>query len=243
MWGMMRRPRSIERIAKAWQPPTAKTRPRVVQTKTVSMLPEDLPSRYRFFISAIIPRPIALVSSINTVDGTPNLSPFSYFGLVNHDPGTVVVSFVEKGRNGGDTLTNILGDESPDSGFCVHLMSESFLAPANFTCGNFPPEVDEFKESGLTAVPSDFIKAPRCAEAMVALECRRVAVHPMTGADGKRSATMVIGEVIKIHVHDTVWDSEKGVIRHDVLRPMTRLGGNTYGCLGETFDLPRPRVS
>lgn len=53
---------------------------------------------------------------------------------------------------------------------------------------------------------------------------------------------MVIGRVVKVHVNRAVYDEEKGVVKSEALLPMSRLGGNTYGTLGKTIDLPRPKV-
>src|SRR4028118_229595 len=41
--------------------------------------------RYKILIGAVVPRPIAWVSSI-AEDGTPNLAPFSYFNIACTDP-------------------------------------------------------------------------------------------------------------------------------------------------------------
>ena len=65
---------------------------------------------YPLVISGIVPRPIAFVSSLNT-DGVGNLSPFSYFGAMAHDPPCVAVSICRSADRGGgqkDTAQNIL---------------------------------------------------------------------------------------------------------------------------------------
>ena len=121
-------------------------------------------------------------------------------------------------------------------------MSEWFLEAANHTCGNFKPEVNEFDEAGLTPVPSAKVKAPRVAEAALAMECHVLHIIPLKNDDDKVTSTMVVGKVIKIHVNKHVYDSDNGVIIPEKLRPMARLGGNTYSTLGDIFDLARPKV-
>jgi len=204
---------------------------------TVSLTPDELKSKYKFFISAWVPRSIALVSTISD-EGHINISPFSYSGIMCHDPPTVIFSCVDKNRGGGDTLKNVKQTRE----FVTHIMSEWFLESANHTCGNFDPDVNEFEESGLTQVPSDLIKPPRCAEAAVQMECRVQSIQEITKDDGKVSCTMVVGRIVKVHVNRGVYDAEKGVVKSEALRPMSRLGGNTYGTLGKTIDLPRPKV-
>ena len=59
---------------------------------------------------------------------------------------------------------------------------------------------------------------------------------------GGPSCTMVVGRVVKVHVNRAVYDEANGVVVAEALRPMSRLGGNTYGTLGDIFDLARPTV-
>lgn len=50
-----------------------------------------------------------------------------------------------------DSLVNI--EETGE--FVANIMSEWFIESANFTCGNFDPDVDEMKLAGLTPEQSD----------------------------------------------------------------------------------------
>lgn len=204
---------------------------------TLSLDPSALKSKYYFFISAYVPRPIALVSSVSA-EGIVNLAPFSYSGIVNHDPGTIVFSCVDKGKAGGDTLRCVKETKQ----FVCHVISEWYLDAANHTCGNFPFDVDEFEPSGLTKAPCVKVKPPRVQEAALAFECDLLQIIPLANAEGKTTATMVIGTVVHVHVKEAVFDAQTHTVLPDRLLPMSRLGGNTYACLGDIFDLPRPKV-
>lgn len=59
------------------------------------LYPSDLKSCYFLMISAYVPRPIALVSSLSAA-GIGNVAPYSYSGCVGHDPPTLVVSCCRK---------------------------------------------------------------------------------------------------------------------------------------------------
>ena len=223
----------------AWRP-GVKQPPPFARDDLISMTPDELKGKYRFFISAFVPRPINFVSTVSA-QGAVNLSPFSYSGLVCHDPPTVVFSCVDKNRGGGDTLQNVKATRE----FVTHIMSEWYLESANHTCGNFEPDVNEFDEAALTMVASDLVRPPRCAESAVQLECRVESIHDIDkdAADGGGpSCTMVVGRVVKVHVNRAVYDEDNGVVVAEALRPMSRLGGNTYGTLGDIFDLARPTV-
>ena len=69
--------------------------------------PKDLKSCYPLMISAVVPRPIAFVSSLSA-DGVGNLSPFSYATVISHDPPCVMFSACRKpGGAKKDTWANI----------------------------------------------------------------------------------------------------------------------------------------
>merc|ERR1712070_826680 len=152
----------------------------------VSIVPNDLPpgkSLYALLISAVTPRPIAFVSSVSST-GVPNLAPYSFFGLMCHDPPTLVFCTVLRGGTPKDTLSNL-----KETGECVvNMISEEFVEAANCCCGEYPPEVDEFELSGLTKAPSKLPRrTPRVKEAMVQFECKVVDIKELIGASGKGS--------------------------------------------------------
>lgn len=207
------------------------------QVNTFTIDPKDLKSKYNFFISAYVPRPIALVSSVSG-SGDVNLAPFSYSGIVNHDPGTLVFSCVDKGKGGGDTLKNIKQTRE----FVVHVISESYLDKANHTSGNFPEDVNEFVEADLTQLDSQLVSPPRAAEAKLAFECKLLQLIPLENETGKVTATMVIGTIVLIHAHSDILNPETQTVIPQKLRPLARLGGNTYTTLGKLTDLARPKV-
>lgn len=69
----------------------------------------DKASMYAFVISAVVPRPIAFISSMSA-EGHCNLAPYSYFNVVAHNPPTVVIGCCRSPGRGGDhkdTLLNI----------------------------------------------------------------------------------------------------------------------------------------
>ena len=201
--------------------------------------PKDLKSCYPLMISAVVPRPIAFVSSLSA-DGVGNLSPFSYATVISHDPPCVMFSACRKpGGAKKDTWANIEATKE----FVVCVMSEWFVNAANHTCGNFDAEDDEFDLSGLTRVPSAKVKPPRVKESAFHMECKLRHSYDVTNADGVVTATAIVGEVVMFHIHEAVANVEwEGKPRVDMARyaPVCRLGGDTYGRVGSGYDLPRP---
>jgi flavin reductase (DIM6/NTAB) family NADH-FMN oxidoreductase RutF len=204
--------------------------------------PSKLASSYNLIISTATPRPIALISSRNPTTKVDNVSPFSYFGAVAHDPPMFAIGFCRNKGEQKDSLVNILASKE----FAVNIISEWYLDAANHSCGHFKPEVDEFVESGMTKGDCDAIDAPRVKEAAVTYECRLEHVHSIEN-NGKSTTEVVLAKVVRVHVDEEVLAENhnpmKPVVNTMKLKPVGRIGGNIYTILGETVDIPRPKVS
>jgi len=193
--------------------------------------PQDVPAnRFAAFMnSVILPRPIAFVTTVNPA-GRVNAAPFSWFcGLASHPP-LLGVSINPRDGEPKDTLRNIR-----DTGqFVVNVVTEAMAAQVVETSGDWPEEVDELRQVGLTTAPADLVRPPRVAESPVNLECRldrEVAVG---------ESTLVVGEILRAHVRDDVLTAERVDVAK--LRPLARLGGDGYAGLGELLRYPRPKV-
>jgi flavin reductase (DIM6/NTAB) family NADH-FMN oxidoreductase RutF len=206
--------------------------------------PSQLKSSYNLMISSVTPRPIALVSSTSKKTGVDNVAPFSYFGVVAHDPPMIVIGFCRKGRDRiqKDSLSNIISTKE----FSVNIMSEWYLDAANHSCGLWGSDVDEFLESGLTKGQCIDILCPRVKEAAVTYECRLEHCYPVTDDEGNPTTEVVLARVVRIHVDRDVlvenFDPVNPTVDTTKLKPVSRLGGNTYCLLGEQVDISRPSV-
>ena len=131
--------------------------------------PEELTNRdrYKLIVGAIVPRPIAWVSTIDA-EGRPNLAPFSFFTAVCSNPMTLLFSPGWSDVRGRmkDTLHNIRA--VPE--FVINITNEATAEAMNLTATEFDAGVDEFAWAGVTAVPSETISVPRVAEAPIAFE-------------------------------------------------------------------------
>ena len=189
---------------------------------------------YKLMVGVIVPRPIAFVSTVSAT-GIRNLAPFSFFTAISANPPVVCFSPMIRGSDGNrkDTLRN--AEETGE--FVVNVVSEDFALKMNVTSAEFPPEVDEFTESGLTPVPSDLVTPPRVGESRVSMECRLIQVvhvspKPLGGS-------LVVGEVLRFHLEDGLADNFK--VDPDRLRAIGRMGGPTYCRTTDRFDMVRPK--
>jgi flavin reductase (DIM6/NTAB) family NADH-FMN oxidoreductase RutF len=186
-------------------------------------------------IGSIVPRPIALVSTISE-DGIRNLAPFSFFTGISSKP--ALICFCPGPRPAGGPRKDTLRNISMTREFVVNIVSEEIGSAMNVTSGEYPPEVDEFEVARLTAIPSDLVKPPRVAESPVNMECLLYLTIEFSEEPG--GGNLVIGEVIRMHVADDVVNNFK--IDPDKLGAIGRMGGMSYTRTRDRFDMIRPKV-
>jgi flavin reductase (DIM6/NTAB) family NADH-FMN oxidoreductase RutF len=201
-------------------------------TKPLSYDPNALSEhdRYKLLISLVIPRPIALVTTLGPT-GVVNAAPFSFFNMFSESPPLAVLGLQAKpGGSLKDTSAHIR-----DRGeFVINLVDEALGEQMNQCAVDFPPEISEVEAAKLNLLPSEKVKTPRIAEAPAALECRHY-----TTLEVSASRRLAIGEVVHIHVRGGLWDTEKMRIDMKQYRPLARLFGNFYASLSEPFTHKR----
>ena len=184
---------------------------------------------HQFLISAIVPRPIAFVSSVGG-HGRYNVAPFSYFNLISTRPPLLGISVGRRRTGPKDTARKIR--ESGD--FVVNVVDEALHAKAVEASGEWPEDVDEFQLTGLTPVPAEKVRAPRVEESPIHLECVLDRMIELGDTD------FVVGRMVWAAVRDEVLSA--GRVDPLKLKPVGRLGGESYAVIREVIDLPRPRV-
>ncbi|KEF56133.1 uncharacterized protein A1O9_07714 [Exophiala aquamarina CBS 119918] len=194
---------------------------------------------YQVLISGI-PRPISFVSTVST-DGSKNLSPFSYFQVVDHDPPIFVIGFSARQARPKDTRRNLL-----ETGECViNIVSEHMIEAVNATSLDLPYGASEWELSGLTAASSSTVNPERVQEAIFSIEGRLLEMKELDyGKEDstKANGALAIIEATRFWVREDAINEDQSHIRLEKLRPLVQLGGISYGRVRETFELPRPRL-
>ena len=183
--------------------------------------------RYKLMASLIVPRPIALVTTVNDA-GVVNAAPFSMFNMLGEEPPIVMIS-LNKHKDGKlkDTAANILASGE----FVVHLADEA-IADQMHRCGeSLPPEMSEVEKVGFTTRASNAVKPPRIAEAPVAFECR------LWEKLETESRHIFIGKVLWLHARDELIDLEKHRVRLQHYFPVARFGASFYINTRERYAL------
>ena len=184
----------------------------------------------------VAPRPIAFVSSVD-LNGSVNLSPFSFFNMFSMNPPILVFSPSRRVRDNSTkhTLQNVL--DVPE--VVINMVSYDMVEKASLASCDFPKGTNEFVKSGFTEVPSVKVRPPRVEESLVSFECKVNQVMPL-GIQGG-AGNLVICEVLLIHVKEEIFDAE-GKINPNKLDAVARMGGDNYcRAFGDAiFKVPKP---
>jgi flavin reductase (DIM6/NTAB) family NADH-FMN oxidoreductase RutF len=182
------------------------------------------------FKAIVAPRPIGWISSLSP-DGIANLAPYSYFNGLCTRPDLVM--FSSEGEK--DSLTNIRASGE----FVCNHVTMALAEKMNLTSINAPRGVSEFEYAGLEKAACVLVKPPRVAAALAALECKLVKFVGLSGHDGRpAAATMVIGEVVGVHIADEAL--RDGLFVPELARPVARMGYFDYQGPDSYFTMRRP---
>lgn len=208
------------------------------QPATVSIDAAELgpTEMYVFLRDAVVPRPIAWVSTID-LEGRTNLAPFSFFNVVSPYPPTLGFSCGPRGDNHNssvrlakDTLQNIRATGE----FVVNLSPASLLDEVVKSSDPLAHEQSEFDHAGLVALPSTRVRAPRVQGVPVAFECRTFDIIEV-GVN-----TWIMGTVVHMHVARAAYIGSSAELKHRInvlaealTRPVGRLDRANYTRVGD----------
>lgn len=202
----------------------------------------SLRNRYKLLIGAIVPRPIAFVSTVSA-SGETNLAPFSFFNGVGSNPMTLL--FCPANRPDGsekDTLRNCKPvDEGGTGEFVVNVAIESYATAVAAAAEPLDADVSEFDMVGLASVRSHVVRPPRVADSPIAFECQTTEVL-RTNPGRPGGGNVVLGRVVHVFVRDDLVNDQMH-IDADKLAAIGRMGGFGYVTTRDRFEIPPGRAA
>jgi flavin reductase (DIM6/NTAB) family NADH-FMN oxidoreductase RutF len=185
----------------------------------------DADHAYRLLTSLVVPRPIAWISTVDTL-GNLNAAPFSFFNVMGDDPPLLAVAPGNRADGSPkDTARNIR-----DNGeFVVNLVEESQAAAMSLSSAPLAPGESEFSIAGLTPLPSLSVRPPRIAGTAVQLECR---LERIIETGGNR---VVLGHILLIHTRAGLLDPVTRLPLPGAWQPLGRMHGADGYCRTADF--------
>jgi flavin reductase (DIM6/NTAB) family NADH-FMN oxidoreductase RutF len=212
----------------------------------MDVTPSQLAHReiYNILISAVVPRPIAWVSSLSA-SGQPNLAPFSFFNAVCAKPPLLAFAPGMRspkkpeatGEPAGvpkDTLRNIRETRE----FVINMVTYELAEAMNLTSGDHDATINEFEVAKLASAPSKIVRPRRVAESPVSFECKLYQILDFN--PGPEGGSLVIGEIVSIYINEQ--HMKEGRLDRNSLDLIGRMGGMQYTRTTQRFEMARPKV-
>ena len=191
--------------------------------KTIDITSGETAGIYQYLTSAVTPRPIAFVSTIDS-EGNKNLSPFSFFNAFSVNPPILVFSPVRRVRN--NTSKHTLDNLHQVKECVISLVTEEIAQQVSLSSCDFDAETNEFEKAGFTEVKSDLVTPSRVKESPINFECKVNDIISL--GEGGGGGSLVLCEVLKMHINENVLDNNNAIDPFK-LNIVSRLGSNWYG--------------
>jgi len=199
--------------------------------------PKNLSTKelHSFLLTAIAPRPIGFIST-KSVNGVPNLAPFSFFNVFSANPPIMIFSPARRVRDNTikDTLINCVETKQA----VINVVSYDMVQQMSLASSEYGSDIDEFKKAGFSPIDSIEVNVPRVAESPVQFECKIDEIKAL-GENGG-AGNLILARVVKIHV-DTRFLDKEGQLDPHKLDLVARMGGALYSrALTGAFEIPKP---
>ncbi|MBT5403486.1 MAG: flavin reductase family protein [Crocinitomicaceae bacterium] len=195
-----------------------------------------VPKLHHYLLGSVGPRPICFASTIDK-NGVPNIAPFSFFNVFSANPPIAVFSPARSGRTNQskDTFNNVT--QVPE--VVINIVNYNLVHQMTLASSPYGAEIDEFIKSGLTPVPSDKIQPFRIKESPVQMECKVVEIKELGDQGG--AGNLIICEIVKIHIDESVLDSNN-MVDQEKIDLVARMGGNWYCRANKAsmFEIEKP---
>jgi flavin reductase (DIM6/NTAB) family NADH-FMN oxidoreductase RutF len=119
--------------------------------------------------------------------------------------------------------------------FVVNVVDEPLARDMRESSADFPPDVGEPAWLGLRLAASTDVRVPRLADAPWSMECKTWRI--LTFSEGRR---LVIGEGLRFHIRDGLWDPKAMRIHMDQYRPVGRMFADRYCRTTDRVEFPTP---
>ena len=168
----------------------------------------------------LFPMPVSLVVT-GTIDKA-NIVTIAWVSLLTSKPPSLGISVGTKGFSGKEILKN--------GHFTVNIASENIMVEADYCGITSGKDVDKFKATGFTKLPSKCIESPIIKECPLNSECK------LTASSIVGQTNHFIGEILQVHMDtDKLTDiSDPGSYIPEAMNPLIYMGGaREYRKLGE----------
>lgn len=190
--------------------------------------------QYKLLSGAIIPRPIAWITSKNETDNIINLAPFSFFNVAG--PGLISVSFLRAKGQQKDTARNIINTKEA----VIHVVTKEIEVEMNETAASLPYNQSELDLIQVNLEESIDVNVPSIKEAKVRFEVKLIDNFEIKNSNDKVVSDLLIMEVENYYFDEEILDRNNLYILNEKYNTVSRLAGDNYATLNDIYTIERP---
>lgn len=190
--------------------------------------------QYKLLSGAIIPRPIAWITSKNETDNIINLAPFSFFNVAG--PGLISVSFLRAKGQQKDTARNIINTKEA----VIHVVTKEIEVEMNETAASLPYNQSELDLIQVNLEESIDVNIPSIKEAKVRFEVKLIDNFEIKNSNDKVVSDLLIMEVENYYFDEEILDRNNLYILNEKYNTVSRLAGDNYATLNDIYTIERP---
>lgn len=168
----------------------------------------------------LFPMPVSLVVTGNMDKA--NIVTIAWVSLLTSKPPTLGISVGTRGFSGEEILKN--------GHFTVNIASEEIMVEADFCGITSGKDIDKFKATGFTKLPSKHIDSPIINECPLNIECK------LTGSSVVGQTNHFFGEILEVHMDTNKLKdiNDPGSYLSEAMNPLIYMGGaREYRKIGE----------
>jgi flavin reductase (DIM6/NTAB) family NADH-FMN oxidoreductase RutF len=203
--------------------------------RTIGPKDKPLAEFHNMLLTAVSPRPICFASTIDK-EGSPNLSPFSFFNVFGSNPVTFIFSPARRVKD--NTIKHTLENVLETGEVVINMVNYAMVQQMSLASCEYPKGVNEFTKAGFTPLESQLVKPFRVKESPVQFECKvRDIIH--TGDEGG-AGNLIICEMLLMHIADEILTATGG-IDQEKIDVVARAGYDYYVRASKAlFEVPKP---
>ncbi|MBK8450475.1 MAG: flavin reductase family protein [Saprospiraceae bacterium] len=173
-----------------------------------TIIPGTIPTGdfHQYLLGAVAPRPIAFVSTIDE-QGRTNLAPYSFFNAFSSNPPILV--FSSNRRVDGNTTKDTLHNIQVSMECVVNVVNYEIVRQMMVCSVDFPNDISEFEQSGLTPQPASQVAPPLVKESPVNMECKVTDI--ITLGDKGGAGHLILCKVLCIHIKEEILDDNQRI--------------------------------
>lgn len=178
-----------------------------------TIIPGEIATKdlHQFILGSVSPRPIAFVSTVDE-KGNPNIAPYSFFNAFSSNPPVLV--FSSNRRVADNTTKDTLHNVQLNQELVVNVVNYEIVQQMALASISYPSNIDEFKKSGLTPMPSDEVAPFRIKESPVHYECKVSEIITLGEYGG--AGHLILCKVLRMHVRESIIEDNNRINPHKI---------------------------